>query len=48
MVELMMTSNRKPGSEIVVATTGGRASMGESEKMVRVHNQYIDNDFCGT
>ena len=26
--------NWKPGSEIVVATTGGRASMGESEKMV--------------
>ena len=48
MLELMMTSNRKPGSEIVVATTGGRASMGESEKMVRVHNGYIDNDFCGT
>ena len=26
--------NWKPGSEIVVATTGGRASMGESEKMI--------------
>ena len=26
--------NWRPGSEIVVATTGGRASMGESEKMI--------------
>ena len=33
IIHLQHGVNWKPGSEIVVATTGGRASMGESEKM---------------